>query len=53
MIKYGNRNPIKMNEERNALDRAIRAHDSEATEAAWEKVVQWLDVSFAALGVKK
>jgi hypothetical protein len=34
------------------LERAIRAHDPDATEEAWEKVTQWLDLSFMSLGVQ-
>ena len=48
-MKYGNRNPVKMYNEMKALDRAIREHNVEKTEEAWEKVVQWLDVSFMSL----
>ncbi|MCJ8138591.1 hypothetical protein [Falsirhodobacter halotolerans] len=44
--RYGNRRVVTMYAEINELRRAIRAHDSEATEAAWDKVEAHIDYAY-------
>jgi hypothetical protein len=45
--RYGNRRIDKMRAEINALRDAIRAHDPEATETAWDKCEEWIDFVFS------
>lgn len=42
--RYGRAKIKTVMRDLNALRRAIRAHDPEATEAAWEKVERWIDI---------
>jgi hypothetical protein len=42
--RYGKAKISTVMRDLNALRKAIRAHDPEATEAAWEKVERWVDI---------
>lgn len=47
--RYGQRHVSKMIREVEQLRRAIRAHDNEATEAAWDRVEQHIDYPYRAM----
>lgn len=47
MRRYGGRKFSKMFAQVNELRRCIRAHDPEATEAAWDACEEWIDAVFA------
>lgn len=44
--RFGKAKIVTLQRDVNALRRAIRAHDSEATEAAWEKCKRWVSAIF-------
>ena len=44
--RYGRRKFCKMYAELNALRAAIRGHDPEATEVAWDKCEEWIHAVF-------
>ena len=49
--RYGRRKFSKMYAELVTLRLAIRSHDPEATEEAWDKCEEWIDAVFAPTGV--
>lgn len=48
-LRYGQRRVSRMLAEVNAHRAAVRSGDPDATEATWEKLEQWLDLSMLSL----
>lgn len=45
-MRYGRVRFMKIKADFDALRRAIRAHDTDATEAAWDRCERWVDAIF-------